>query len=144
MPEVKRRRKLRQVLSAFPGGGPGMALVLLRLTLGLTGITEGVSIATRGSDLASQCLGIILGSAGAFVAIGLYTSVSATAAATSILCGALFLVDVPRFVLLQSWPTAAIVIVLALAIALLGPGLFSIDARLFGRREIIIPRRPRE
>ena len=31
------------------------------------------------------------------------------------------------------------VIVLTTAIALLGPGAFSIDARMFGRREILIP-----
>jgi uncharacterized membrane protein YphA (DoxX/SURF4 family) len=30
-------------------------------------------------------------------------------------------------------------IVIAVAITLLGPGAFSLDARLFGRREIIIP-----
>jgi len=30
------------------------------------------------------------------------------------------------------------------AIALLGPGAFSIDARLFGRREVFIPRRATE
>jgi hypothetical protein len=31
----------------------------------------------------------------------------------------------------------------ATAIALLGPGAFSLDARLFGRREILIPPDPR-
>ena len=31
------------------------------------------------------------------------------------------------------------VVVLAAVIALLGPGAFSIDARMFGRREILIP-----
>jgi uncharacterized membrane protein YphA (DoxX/SURF4 family) len=36
------------------------------------------------------------------------------------------------------------VIVLAAAIALLGPGAFSIDSRLFGRREILIPHATRE
>jgi uncharacterized membrane protein YphA (DoxX/SURF4 family) len=30
-------------------------------------------------------------------------------------------------------------IVLALAVALLGPGAFSLDARMFGRREILLP-----
>ena len=35
------------------------------------------------------------------------------------------------------------VIVLTTVIALLGPGAFSIDARMFGRREILIPHTPR-
>lgn len=35
------------------------------------------------------------------------------------------------------------VIILAAAIALLGPGAFSLDARLFGRREILIHKKPR-
>ena len=30
-------------------------------------------------------------------------------------------------------------IVLAVAVALLGPGAFSLDARMFGRREILLP-----
>jgi len=36
------------------------------------------------------------------------------------------------------------VIVLGLAIAFLGPGAFSIDARMFGRREILIPKNSSE
>jgi hypothetical protein len=32
---------------------------------------------------------------------------------------------------------------MALAVALIGPGAYSLDARLFGRREIIIPRASR-
>jgi uncharacterized membrane protein YphA (DoxX/SURF4 family) len=31
------------------------------------------------------------------------------------------------------------VMVIAVAVALLGPGAYSLDARLFGRREVIIP-----
>jgi uncharacterized membrane protein YphA (DoxX/SURF4 family) len=40
--------------------------------------------------------------------------------------------------------TALNLAVMSLALVLLGPGAFSLDARLFGRREIIIPvgRRP--
>jgi uncharacterized membrane protein YphA (DoxX/SURF4 family) len=38
---------------------------------------------------------------------------------------------------------AAYLVVICIAITLLGPGAFSLDARLFGRREIIIPGRPR-
>lgn len=41
--------------------------------------------------------------------------------------------------------TAIALAVVSIALVLLGPGAFSLDARLFGRREIIIPdgRRPR-
>jgi uncharacterized membrane protein YphA (DoxX/SURF4 family) len=35
--------------------------------------------------------------------------------------------------------TAIYLLVISIAITLLGPGAFSLDARLFGRREIIIP-----
>ncbi|HWC77741.1 MAG TPA: hypothetical protein VG778_09770 [Blastocatellia bacterium] len=39
--------------------------------------------------------------------------------------------------------SSALVITVTAAIVLLGPGAFSIDARLFGRRAIIIPEVPR-
>ncbi len=35
---------------------------------------------------------------------------------------------------------AGLVVVIAVAVVCLGPGAFSVDARLFGRREIIIPK----
>lgn len=38
---------------------------------------------------------------------------------------------------------ALLVSIIAAAVLLLGPGAFSLDARLFGRREIIIPHAPR-
>jgi len=34
--------------------------------------------------------------------------------------------------------------VVAAAIAMLGPGAYSLDARIFGRREVIVPRSPSE
>jgi uncharacterized membrane protein YphA (DoxX/SURF4 family) len=33
------------------------------------------------------------------------------------------------------------VVIVAIAVLLLGPGAFSVDSRLFGRREVVIPRR---
>jgi len=41
--------------------------------------------------------------------------------------------------LFQTEPAAALVAVIAAALAFLGPGAFSIDSRLFGRRQIVIP-----
>ncbi|HEY6330300.1 MAG TPA: hypothetical protein VI756_13255 [Blastocatellia bacterium] len=37
------------------------------------------------------------------------------------------------------WLSTGLVVIMAASVVLLGPGAFSIDARLFGRREIIIP-----
>lgn len=41
------------------------------------------------------------------------------------------------------WPSAAFVAADAIALAMLGPGAHSVDAWLFGRREIVIPDDPR-
>jgi uncharacterized membrane protein YphA (DoxX/SURF4 family) len=37
---------------------------------------------------------------------------------------------------------ALLMVITAMGIALLGPGAFSVDGQLFGRREIVIPPRP--
>jgi uncharacterized membrane protein YphA (DoxX/SURF4 family) len=39
--------------------------------------------------------------------------------------------------------TAVLVVIIGVAVAVLGPGAISIDCRLFGRREIIIPQASR-
>lgn len=39
--------------------------------------------------------------------------------------------------------TTLLLLVMAVALGLLGPGAYSVDARLFGRREIEVPRGPR-
>jgi uncharacterized membrane protein YphA (DoxX/SURF4 family) len=41
--------------------------------------------------------------------------------------------------LFDAKPSTGFVIVMAVAIVLLGPGAFSLDSYLFGRREIVIP-----
>jgi uncharacterized membrane protein YphA (DoxX/SURF4 family) len=81
---------------------------------------------------------------GLFVLIGFLTPIAAVVAAL----GNLFL----AISLFATWDAARhtdafsslYLAVISIALALLGPGWFSMDARLFGRREIIIPdlRRP--
>jgi hypothetical protein len=43
----------------------------------------------------------------------------------------------------ESKRQASFAVAAAVAIVLTGPGALSLDARLFGRREIVIPRTPR-
>jgi len=48
----------------------------------------------------------------------------------------------PNVAFFDTRTTAALAVVIAAAVVCLGPGAFSLDARLFGRREIIIPKTP--
>ena len=76
------------------------------------------------------------GVAGLLLILGLLTPVASTLVGGSYI-GLAF---APPTALSHPSPTAlTFMLVIAIAIALLGPGAFSFDSRLFGRREIIIP-----
>jgi uncharacterized membrane protein YphA (DoxX/SURF4 family) len=121
-----------------------VALVLLRFALGCIGIAEGIDCFTRGANLESRCLGIVLALAGIMVSIGVFTSYSAAAIAIATVYRVLAASSIPGSVLLKGPLSAGILIVLGVAVTLLGPGVFSLDFRFFGRREIVIPRRVRD
>jgi hypothetical protein len=115
-------------------------LLLVRCALGLTGITDGVVSIIRGADLPTQCFGAVLAAAGMFVVVGLFTSSAGVAIALCAAWRGLSVLRVPSADVLDGPLRAAVISVLGIAVALLGPGAFSVDFRLFGRREIIIPR----
>src|SRR5262245_14674845 len=83
-------------------------------------------------DMAGCALSVASGVA---VLLGLFTPASATILAVTI---AWFWFPLHADVLRLGVPAALLTIADAIAIALLGPGAFSIDARLFGPREIVI------
>jgi uncharacterized membrane protein YphA (DoxX/SURF4 family) len=84
--------------------------------------------------------GLAIGS-GLFVLLGFLTPV---AAAIMGVCNAIlpFLSGLTLNTL-ESKRDASFAVAAALVIVLTGPGALSLDARLFGRREIVIPRTPR-
>jgi uncharacterized membrane protein YphA (DoxX/SURF4 family) len=104
--------------------------LLLRGFVGLTLISQTISYVTqlKVSPLGWIVIGLSLASAACLLA-GLLTPVvsSTVASGASLLAIAGFIF--PPFE----------VIVPAITIALLGPGAFSLDARMFGRREILVP-----
>lgn len=95
--------------------------MLLRAFLALTLITADLNL--PGWLFAVFLVG------GACLLIGFLTPIAAAIVGLAAIVFAIFF---------ESSYTVVVLIILAAALALLGPGAFSVDARLFGRREIRI------
>jgi putative oxidoreductase len=113
--------------SGFPDSWPGAGLLLLRLAVGLPLVVNSVpawaaDAATGGviGHLASVCCGVLL-------LAGLWTPVVSVAWAFAVVA---LSVSKP-FNLLQLAPA-----LVPLSLAVLGPGAWSIDARVYGRKRI--------
>ena len=112
----------------------------MRLTVGLSAIVQG-AYAFIGSH--SLILGSVIGSleilVGAALLIGFLTPIAGASASLGNL-GTAFTWSLTSGGNAHDKTFAALYLtVISIAITLLGPGAFSLDARLFGRREIIIP-----
>jgi uncharacterized membrane protein YphA (DoxX/SURF4 family) len=110
---------------------------LLRVAVGATLALDGAAH-LRAASLASPGAygaGMIEIGAGLLLGIGLMSPVAAAAAAALVAASAL----APDASVADLVPS----FVMAVAVVLLGPGAYSLDARLFGRREIVLPHAPR-
>jgi uncharacterized membrane protein YphA (DoxX/SURF4 family) len=105
------------MFSTYPDEWPGTGLFLLRVAIGIVLIARGVTFLLGWRDLKFTAAAIALASA----------------------CGIIFWSWAPAVDLFQTRLTAALMGVIAMALVCLGPGAFSLDARLFGRQEIIFP-----
>jgi uncharacterized membrane protein YphA (DoxX/SURF4 family) len=92
-----------------------------------------------------RSLGLFAVLIGLSLLVGFFTPVAGTLAGLGYLLHGLSLFYAADPVKHPSAITALDLCAMSLALVLLGPGSFSMDARLFGRREIIIPEvgRPR-
>jgi hypothetical protein len=123
----------------YPGHWAGLGLLLLRGTVGITVATQGwLFIASANPDLLASAPAAALVVCGVALTVGIFTPVCSTVVGLGY---ALVLVTPFGGTVLPRYDGAAAVVGLAAAagLGMLGPGAFSIDARLFGRREIFIP-----
>ena len=81
-------------------------------------------------------------SSGALFLIGYLTPFAGVLAALLGVGRALSWFPAPTPDLFENKLTVVLASVIAAALVCLGPGAFSLDCRLFGRREIVIPRNP--
>jgi len=103
---------MQRLFVMFPDRGPGIGLLWLRLCVAAALCTPGTHAA---GWLSALCLLAV-----AMLALGVLTPLAVLPAALGLYAQAL------------PWP----LVVLPLALLALGPGAYSLDARLFGRRRL--------
>ena len=131
---------LQRFFSAFPGGGAGVGLLLLRLAVGAAaGVQATALLGTGGSAIGASVIAAVTLSASLLVCAGLIARVSGPVAGLGALWIAGFAASAGLAATPLDPPAASLVLVDGAALALLGPGALSADAYLFGRREIVIP-----
>lgn len=134
---------MHRLYSDFPLALPGFGLLLLRVALAALLVTDGATrtLAALGAivpGLGALSHGLALILLGLPVALGFLTPiVHVTVAIVETLALATGSVMFGG----GWWQATLLAIAISLAIAMIGPGAYSIDCRLFGRREIVI--RPR-
>ena len=116
----------------FPTGQPGLALLLVRIALSVM-LMEGVS--GRLAQLGSPWFLLAPGTLALALWLGFLTPV---------VCALCVLLEVTTF-LNAGGPIEAVhvcAVLNSVALAMLGPGGYSLDARLYGRRQVILPPSP--
>lgn len=130
---------MRRWYSNFPGGFPGIGLLLLRAAIGVSFVVKSspALLELQGSNAAGWALDALLFVVGASFILGLLMPLAGAILVLTISVFNLWhLAFVPSLLNPLTLQTIAVVV----AAVLLGPGAYSADAHLFGRRKIIIPR----
>lgn len=125
---------VQRLFSMFPQGGPGLALLLLRISVATIFLMSAINAASQygAASINLLCAGILLISMS--LSIGFLTPYLSVVAVVSAVANLLIGFHSGNFMNVFHICDAA-------ALALLGPGAYSVDARLFGRRVTVLPSR---
>jgi putative oxidoreductase len=118
---------VRRLFFTFASGPPGIGLLLLRLLAGGTIVGHNVAVLQDGVAAGAAVFASVLIALGILIIVGLWTPIAGALIAASALYDG-FTHHPDRI--------AISVGVLGVALALLGPGAWSVDARLFGWKRL--------
>jgi uncharacterized membrane protein YphA (DoxX/SURF4 family) len=133
--------QLQRFFSTFPGRWPGVGLLLLRALVGVTAAAQGGTYLANADEptVTVWVVGLLAIASGALLLVGFVTPGAGAIAGVTIVFIAVSRFPVPAAALFLDRAAALWVAAVAAALVLLGPGALSLDARLFGRREIVFP-----
>jgi putative oxidoreductase len=122
---------LQRLFSNFAHGWPGKGLLLLRMLTVVALIHYGIADLREAHQLVSTAPQMVAAGAGVLLLVGLWTPVTGALVAIAEVWIAFSRAGDP-------W-IPIILATLGATLAMVGPGAWSIDARLFGRKHIDLP-----
>jgi putative oxidoreductase len=123
---------VQRLFSTFPDGWPGTGLVFLRAVVAIPPVQHGIA-GLLTAPLPALVLQLAAAGAAALLLVGFWTPVAGVLMAIAEMCLAFSHPSDPWIHILLG--------TLGASLAMLGPGAWSVDARLFGRKRIQIPQR---
>lgn len=121
---------VQRLFSTFADGWPGAGLLLLRLVIGIVLIDDGIARLWSDPSILLTALSVFTIGAGLLLLAGLWTPITGTLVAA---------IQVWKIFLQPEYLWICILLgTIGAALAMIGPGAWSIDARLFGRKHIDI------
>jgi putative oxidoreductase len=122
---------LQRLFWTFADGWPGIGLLIQRMTTGALLFYCAAGVLSTTSQFAGVAPSIIGVAAGVLLLFGLWTPIAGTLIAV---------VEIWSVLTHPTTPLVSVILaILGATLAMIGPGAWSVDARLFGRKHINVP-----
>jgi len=124
---------LQRLFSTFAGGLPGLGLLLQRLVTGSALVESALCHLTASAQSVMLLPQLAVLGAGILLIVGLWTPVIGSI---------IVILEMGSLLVGSGDPWIPVLLAtLGITLALIGPGAWSVDARIFGRRQISLPPR---